>query len=45
MESHYLPLTAEQYAGAMAQLDKESRRPPLMAEQYADAMAQLETDR
>ena len=45
MESHYLPLTAEQYAGAMAQLDKESRHPPVMAEQHARAMAQVETDR
>jgi transketolase len=45
MESHYLPLTAEQHAGAMAQFEIESRHPPLRAEEYARAMAQLETDR
>ena len=39
VESHYLPLTAEQYAGAMAQFEKESRTLPLMAEEYAGAMA------
>jgi transketolase len=45
MESHYLPLTAEQYAGAIAQFEKEGRYTPLKAAQYADEMAQLETDR
>jgi transketolase len=44
MESHYLPLTAEQYAGAMAQLDMESRSLPLTTDEYAGAMAESETD-
>jgi hypothetical protein len=35
VESHYLPLTAEQYAGAMAQFEIESRYPPVTAERYA----------
>jgi transketolase len=39
MESHYLPLTAEQYAGAMAQFDAESRSSPLTTEHFAGAMA------
>ena len=44
MESHYLPLTAEQYAGAMAQFETESRYLPLTAEEYAGAMAGPEID-
>src|SRR5579871_3347201 len=39
MESHYLPLTAEQYAGAMAQFEIESRHSPARVEEYAGAMA------
>jgi transketolase len=45
VESHYLPLTAEQYAGAMAQFEKESRYLPLTADEYAGAIAGPETDR
>jgi transketolase len=45
VESHYLPLTAEQYAGAMAQFEMESRYPPVTAERYAGAMAGPEIDR
>jgi hypothetical protein len=44
MESHYLPLTAEQYAGAMAQFELESRSPAMTTEQYADATAGSGTD-
>ena len=44
MESHYLPLTAEQYAGAMAQFEMESRSLPLTNDEYAGAMAGSETD-
>ena len=45
VESHYLPLTAEQYAGAMAQFEMESRYLPVTAERYAGAMAGPEIDR
>ena len=45
MESHYLPLTAEQYAGAMAQFEMEDRSPALVTEDYAGAMAGPGIDR
>ncbi len=44
VESHYLPLTAAQHAGAIAQFETEGHYRPLTAAQYAGAMAGSEID-
>ncbi len=44
VESHYLPLTAKQYADAIAQFEIEGHYRPLTAEQFAGALAASEID-